>query len=299
MADHIQIGDITPRIQYTGDGVQVAFTYPFPIFADEDIEVFLDETLQVSGYTVSGAGISSGGSITFATAPTSGALVTLVRNVVIERTSDFQESGEFRAKVINDELDKEVAMIQQVNDKVVRSLRLSETDTANDLELPTKAGRAGNLLGFDAEGDPIASVGTSGGVVVSTYMGTVLDDVSASTARTTLGALGSDTSETLTVGMLGQSHDLGTLLVNTTLQIANGNIQHATLGGAITLTAPNDTDEGYLELEFTIDATGGYALTLSGFNEVSGAFDSTANKVNVLRIAKHKTNTYIEITQAV
>jgi hypothetical protein len=266
---------------------------------DIDIEVFLDETLQVSGYTVSGAGNSSGGSITFATAPASGALVTLVRNVVIERTSDFQESGEFRAKVINDELDKEVAMIQQVNDKVVRSLRLSETDTANDLELPTKAGRAGNLLGFDAEGDPIASVGTSGGVVVSTYMGTVLDDVSASTARTTLGALGSDTSETLTVGMLGQSHDLGTLLVNTTLQIANGNIQHATLGGAITLTAPNDTDEGYLELEFTIDATGGYALTLSGFNEVSGAFDSTANKVNVLRIAKHKTNTYIEITQAV
>jgi hypothetical protein len=111
--------------------------------------------------------------------------------------------------------------------------------------------------------------------------------------------LKSDTSDTLTVGMLGSSYSLGNLNGATTLSIANGNIQHATMTGSFTLTAPNDADDGYVEVEFTINATGGYTLTLSGFNEVSGTAVMTANTVNILRISKLNTNTYIEITQAV
>ena len=111
--------------------------------------------------------------------------------------------------------------------------------------------------------------------------------------------LKADVSDTLTAGMLTTSHNLGNLSTATTLSIANGNIQHGTMTGSFTLTAPNDTDDGYCEVELTIDATGGYTLTLSGFNELSGTFDSTANKVNLLRVSKLNTNTYLEITQAV
>ncbi|MBC8337136.1 MAG: hypothetical protein H8E39_00455 [Alphaproteobacteria bacterium] len=159
MAEHIQIGDISPRIQYTGDGTQTIFTYPFPVFADADMEVYEDQTLKTltTHYTVSGAGDSSGGSVTFVTAPANGATVTLKRQLAIQRTSDFQESGEFRSKVINDELDTLTASLQQVDDEVSRSLRLSTTDTANALTLPDKASRAGMYLGFDANGDPIAT----------------------------------------------------------------------------------------------------------------------------------------------
>ena len=66
---HIQIGDITPRIQYTGDGVQTLFTYPFPIFQAADMEVFLDNVKQATGFTVNGAGQSAGGDVTFDSAP--------------------------------------------------------------------------------------------------------------------------------------------------------------------------------------------------------------------------------------
>ncbi len=160
MADHITIGDVSPRIQYTGDGSQTAFTYPFPIFADADIEVYEDTTLKTltTHYSVAGEGNSSGGTVTFVTAPATGVVVTLRRSMTIERTTDFQESGEFRAKVINDELDKETAFIQQINEDLTRSLRQSATDASGDMEIPDRDARKGKVLGFDATtGDPIVS----------------------------------------------------------------------------------------------------------------------------------------------
>jgi hypothetical protein len=159
MATHIQIGDVSPRIQYTADGVQTAFTYPFPIFADADVEVYEGATLKTltTDYAITGAGNSAGGTVTFAAPPTAAAVVTLKRALAIKRTTDFQESGEFRAKVINDELDYQTAALQQVNDDLGRSLRLADTDAAAALTLPDTAARAGKYLGFDAQGAPIAT----------------------------------------------------------------------------------------------------------------------------------------------
>lgn len=189
---HIQIGDITPRIQYTGDGAQTVFTYPFPIFKTADMEVYLDDVKQATGFTVNGAGQSAGGDVTFDTAPANDVLVTLRRRLAIQRTSDFQESGEFRSKVINDELDILTASLQQVNDDLERSLRLGATDTATSLELPDKSTRASKFLGFDASGDPIATdasgpqgpVGPAGNMDGSNNLSEITN---AATARTNLG----------------------------------------------------------------------------------------------------------------
>jgi hypothetical protein len=293
MAEHIQIGDISPRIQYTADGSQTVFTYPFPIFADSDLEVFLDDAEQASGFSVAGAGASEGGTVTFDTAPATDTVVTLLRNVPIERTSDFQESGEFRAKVINDELDREIAMIQQVDDKVARSLRLSQTDSADNLELPEKAARAGALLGFDANGDPVASAGSSGGVAVSTFMEGLLDDTTAAAARATLGALGGDTSATLGAGFLTASHDLGSLTTDLTPSVADGQIQHGTLAADITINLPSDTDQGYLEIELL--NSGSRSLTVAaGYTQVGGAFDGTDGARNAIRISMLNSKTVFE-----
>jgi len=207
MADHITIGDISPRIQYTADGAQTAFTYPFPIFEDADIEVFEDTTLKTitTHYTVAGAGNSAGGTVTLVTAPASGVVVTLRRAIAIKRTTDFQESGEFRAKVINDELDYQTAALQQVNDDLGRSLRLADTDSANgDMTLPVKASRASMYLGFDANGDPIATdaagpagpQGPAGNMDGSNNLSELTD---TATARTNLG-LGAAAVEAVAAG---------------------------------------------------------------------------------------------------
>lgn len=152
MVDHIKIGDVSPRVQYAGDGVQTVFIFPFPIFSASDLKVYVDGIPVASGFSVTGAGESAGGDVTFDTAPTDGASITLVRELTIERTTDFQEGGAFRARSVNDELDRQTAFIQQVDDQSARSVQLHTTDPSSSLTLPSRDDRANRLLGFDETG---------------------------------------------------------------------------------------------------------------------------------------------------
>lgn len=157
MPEHIQIGDVSPRVQYTANGTQTVFAFPFPIFDETDLKVFLDEAEQSAGFSVSGAGQNSGGDVTFNAAPGSDVLVTLFRDIPITRTTDFQEGGAFRADSINDELDRQTAMIQQVANESSRALTAATTDPTLSLTLPTKAARAGKFLKFDSDGNPTSA----------------------------------------------------------------------------------------------------------------------------------------------
>ncbi|MEO5337111.1 MAG: phage tail fiber protein [Magnetospirillum sp. WYHS-4] len=159
MTEHIQIGDVSPRIQYVADGVQTLFTYPFPVFAVADIEVYVDTVKKVlnADYSVTGAGTSNGGTIGLSAAPVGGAVVTLRRKLAIQRSTDFQESGDFRAKTINDELDRQTAFAQQVADDLGRSIRLGDTDVAATLTLPAKAARSMKIMAFDVDGNVAVS----------------------------------------------------------------------------------------------------------------------------------------------
>ncbi len=195
MEEHIKIADIAPRIQYTGDGTQSAFAYPFPVFNDADLKIYVDGVLQTlsTDYAVTGSGNSSGGIVTFTTPPATALTVTLVRELSVARTTDFQESGEFRAKVINDELDRLIAMIQETGSRLTRTLRLAETDGDATLALPDKTARANTYLGFNASGDIIAAPGTDNAVPVSAFGATLIDDADAVSAHATLGlVIGTD-----------------------------------------------------------------------------------------------------------
>jgi hypothetical protein len=89
LAEHSKIADVAPRIQHTATGSQTHFDYTFPIFDDAGLEVYLDDVRQTSGFEVHDAGNSSGDTLTFESPPASGALVTLYRQILIERTIDF------------------------------------------------------------------------------------------------------------------------------------------------------------------------------------------------------------------
>ena len=194
-SEHIEIGDISPVIRYVGDGFQTEFTYPFPIFDASDLKVYFDDNVspETSGFTVNGVGFDGGGSVMFAAAPSLNRKVTLARELPVARTSDFQE-GEFRAKVLNDEFDKIVAMMQELEALLSSSLQLAKTDATDrtgGFLVPDKDDRATRYLAFDADGRPIAAAGQVSGspVPVSTFMETVLDDADAATALATLGGV--------------------------------------------------------------------------------------------------------------
>lgn len=152
MAEHITIGDVSPRVQYVADGVLAAFTYPFPIFEDADLEIRLDGAVLAGGATIAGAGHSDGGTVIFAEPPESGTRITLRRRLKIARATDFQDNGILRARSLNDELDYQVAAIQQVADDVAGTVRLDPADAGN-LVLPLRGARANRVLGFDGSGD--------------------------------------------------------------------------------------------------------------------------------------------------
>jgi len=159
MTIHIQINDVAPRVQYLADGVQSAFTFPFAIFTDSDLEAWLDDSLQSGGYSVSGAGISTGGTALFAVPPAAGRRVTLRRRLPIRRTSDYQADGLIRAKTLNDEMDYQVAALQQVAEELQRTLHrpASSADTV-DMTLP--APHAGRGLKWNASGTGLTNTTT-------------------------------------------------------------------------------------------------------------------------------------------
>jgi hypothetical protein len=155
MLEHIKVNKVAPRLQYIADGVQTLFVFTFPIFDTDNLQVFVEEVLQVGTYTVSGVGASHGGSITFIAPPSAGARITLRRMLPVQRTTDFQEGGDFRAATLNNELDYQTAALQQVQTDMERGLRLSPTDTDAPTTLPVSTERAGKVLAFDASGQPV------------------------------------------------------------------------------------------------------------------------------------------------
>ncbi len=154
--EHIKMPAVTPVVRYTANGAQTVFAYPFPIFASEDLAVFLDGAGQVSGFAITGAGNTAGGNVTFDAAPASGVTVTLERVLPIERVTDFLEGGDFSAQSINNELDYLVAAIQQVERDNDTALQYGDHETPGMTQLPDKAVRLNKALGFDGNGDPVA-----------------------------------------------------------------------------------------------------------------------------------------------
>lgn len=142
-----------------------------------------------------------------ATPAVAGDVYTLLLNVPEERTTDFNQAGDFRASTINREFDLQTQQIQGLRRDVDKSARLPDTSTLTSLELPTPT--ASYIIGWNATADGLANYAATdlSGTVVSAFATTLLDDTTAAQARTTLGALASDIS-TLTAETAVATDDL-------------------------------------------------------------------------------------------
>lgn len=167
----IIINDLSPRVQYTVSTVpQNNFTVPFPFFDASDLTVIktVNETPATltldNDYTVVGAGQSAGGRIDMAL-PVTNCRITIKREMPLKRTSDFPTVGPFPIQALNDDLDKLVIMIQQVQAAAGRAIRMSDDDPFPGLELPPPSQRANKALVFGPAGDAKVSEQTFDSVV--------------------------------------------------------------------------------------------------------------------------------------
>ena len=169
----ILINDNTARVEYTATAGQTTFTVPFEFFENSNLNVYnngveltYDATpADASEYSVVGAGVTGGGTITLGSPGASlNDVILIVRELAVERLTDFPLAGPFNIESLNSELDRITAVQQNLKTEFDnRVLRLNDNDTPNALNaLPSATNRALKLLSFDSAGNPVASAPVSG-----------------------------------------------------------------------------------------------------------------------------------------
>lgn len=53
MPTQVETGNIKPRIQFTADGEQKEFQFFFTIYEPENVKVYIEDVLQIGGYSLS------------------------------------------------------------------------------------------------------------------------------------------------------------------------------------------------------------------------------------------------------
>ena len=149
------------KVSYSGDGTQTVFPYTFKINAEADIQVIIrasngTETVKTltTDYSVSGVGSASGGNVTMVTAPSATETIVIRRDTTQTQTVDLVENDPFTAETVEGAFDKSVAIVQELQEEVDRSIKLSRTNTMTSTEFTVDAAtRANKILAFDANGE--------------------------------------------------------------------------------------------------------------------------------------------------
>lgn len=152
----IAINPVTRRVQFTGNTGTGPFAFTFNILTDNDIAVYKGTVLLTltANYTVN-INANGTGSITLTAALIASDVLTIIGGRELSRTTDFVTAGDLLASSLNEQLDSNVIMAQQLDEKLGRGLFVNPGDVFTDLELPLKDARKGTVLGFNATtGDP-------------------------------------------------------------------------------------------------------------------------------------------------
>ena len=171
MADY-NINAVTRRVVFSGSAGTGPYAFTFEVLDQTDLAVYFNavKLTLTTDYTVSVAANGTG-SVTIVTGtnvpstPVTADQITIVGARDIERTTDFVTAGDLRAAALNEQLDGQIIMVQQISEESKRAMRAPVYDPALvedggvvDMELPTKASRAGNYLAFDTDGNPTVGV---------------------------------------------------------------------------------------------------------------------------------------------
>lgn len=147
----------TNRKDFIGDASTTAFAFTFNYFATSDVAVYLDDVKQteVTHYTVAPASGTTG-TVTFVTAPGSGVLITLIRELPLTQGIDLPVAGKFPADTVEEGLDRAMAAISDISERIDRSIVQDVSSTITNLIFPAPG--ATKLFRWNAAGTAIELV---------------------------------------------------------------------------------------------------------------------------------------------
>ena len=294
------ISSTVNRNSTAGDGIVTAFSFPYLFFADDDLTVILVidstgvETVQTitTHYTVTGAGVAAGGTVTMVTPPASGETLVIIRKEQFTQGLDLVENDPFPSDLVEQQLDTLTMLSQQLNTEQQRSIKLSDGDTSGvDLTLPTPAAlktirwNAGATALEEAD-DP----GVSATAAAASAAAAATSETNAATSETNAAAsaAAASTSET----NAGNSETAAAASAVAAAAAAASNLFSKVLTKAADYTIVADTDDGTM---FVCDMTSGNvdfdlpSIVTAGEGERYGFLRSGAS--NSLTFTRNGTDT--------
>jgi hypothetical protein len=305
----------TPRNTYTATSGQTAFTIGFEFFKVEDVKVYKNGTLltynaspsSASQYKITGTAsasddayeFGSGGTVTLGAGATVNDSIVIIRDIVLERTSDFPTTGAFDITALNTQLDTMTSMLSDIKQQSDRSVKLLDTDTVSStITLPAKATRQSKILGFDANGNIETTVSSDG---LATLSGIASDISTVAGISSDVTSVAGNSSNINTVaGLNSEITSLGAIASDITTLAGFNSADISTVAGDISkvVTAANDLNESTSEIEVVanaitnVDLVGGSIAnvnlvgpSIASVNSVASNLSQVQNFADVYRIS--------------
>jgi len=242
------------RIQYVAIASQTIFPYDFEIFSEQEVEVI--KTIAATGasqtliltndYTVTNVGNDNGGDIVLNNGAAEDDVITITGKTLIERSTDFNQAGNFLMSDLNDQLDRLTRISQESSTSGSRAVTLKDADTADSLQLPVTSERISKFLAFDSNGEAIASPGSVDEVPTTDYTRAFLESDNATEAKTILEL------------------EEGSFIYNLSSLSGIGNAYTATIISYITYQADDK-----FSAKININNTGASTLSINGLSNIN------------------------------
>jgi len=293
---HVTIPNEATRITYTvGATATDTFAIPFAFFQSDgaDVGVYDGATqLATSVYTItptSGTeGGYVGGSCVLDTAVTS-TTITLVRDITVERTSDFPISGPFNITTLNTELDTITAINQDLEGRLDRSVFRKETSTETySLEWPDGATTTASTVQVTSDGG--ITLGPDPSAAATQATAAAASAAAAATSETNAGTSETNAATSKTNAATSETNAAASAVAAAAAAASNLFSKVLTKSADYTIVA--DTDDGTM---FVCDMTSGNvdfdlpSIATAGEGERYGFLRSGAS--NSLTFTRNGTDT--------
>jgi hypothetical protein len=199
------------RRDYTANGVNTSYAFDFPIFYESNatpkfsLEVIVADTtgaettkIETTDYTITYNttdyvnGVINQGNVVFNTAPANNYTISLLRKVNFTQNNDITTSGSdaLPGTALEGSLDKLTLMLLEQKENLNRVFKLPKSSLLDNIEFPIGTSQANQVITVNNAGDNLTTkdLADVGLAPVSTFAKTLLDDTTASQARTTLDA---------------------------------------------------------------------------------------------------------------
>lgn len=276
------------RISQAGDGANLTFPYNFEIFTASDLLVF--DIVNATGvatlrtlttdYTVTGAGVATGGNVLMVVAPAIGHTLLSIRVLPSTQASQLPANDRFPSTTVETALDKLTMLIQQLQEVDNRALKLAVTSAFANMTLPDPA--AGSILQWKGDLTGLQNATLTGTGLIAIPVSVAQGGTGSTTAPTARTALGAATQYTPVVLTPGASPAIDASLGDTFTLVPNQNF---------TLPNPSNPTNGQrIIIRIKQDATGSRVLTGFGAKWLGGTdiplvsiiLSTAANKTDYL-----------------